>query len=97
MRVYKNKINLIFYLVCVDESLANGELSRRRSFEMNADKCAGHRGVAGQEEGLALLEETIEAVANGVGAQIGPIVSHSDDDAGGLIVACRDTEMKCLI
>jgi len=61
---------------------------------MNADKCTGHRGVAGQEEGFALLEEAVEAVADGVGAQIGPVVSHSDDDAGGLIVACRHAEMN---
>jgi hypothetical protein len=82
------------YLVCVDESLANGELGWRRRLEMNADKCTGHRGVAGQEEGFALLEEAVEAVADGVGAQIGPVVSYSDDDAGGLIVACRHAEMK---
>ena len=35
-----------------------------------------------QEEGSALLDATSESVADGVGAQVRPVVSDSDDDGG---------------
>lgn len=45
---------------------------------MHADECSGHRRVAGQEERLAFFDEPGEAVADWVGAQVGPVVAHTD-------------------
>ncbi len=50
------------------------------TLEVYGDERAGHGRVAGEEEGAALLEGAGEAVADGVHAQVGPVVAHAHHD-----------------
>lgn len=52
---------------------------------MDADEGARHGRVAGEEERLAFLEETREAVTDGVGTEIGSVVAHAHDDHRWLV------------
>lgn len=74
-------------LVGVHEGLANGQRIWGAVFEVNADKGAGHGRIAGQKQRLTGLQETREAIADGICAQIGTIVAHADH-YGGRFVAC---------
>lgn len=80
-------------LVRVDEGLAQGQLHRegRRGgrLQVDRDEGPGHRRVAGQEQRLALLQRSGEPVADGVGAQVGPVVAHPDDYGPRYSVVCK--------
>lgn len=82
-------------LVSVDEGLADGQLTGSGSLQVNGHKSTGHWGIAGQEEGLSLLNQSSEAVADRVDSQVWSVVSYSDDDGGWFVFTCgqmRDTE-----
>ena len=49
-------------LVRVHEGLADGEGDPGRPLEVDADKGARHRGVAGQEQGPSLLHHTSKSI-----------------------------------
>lgn len=53
---------------------------------MNGHERSGHGWVAGQEQRLSLLQGTGEPVADGVGAQVRSVVSHSYDYRAGYVV-----------
>ncbi len=69
-------------LVGVDEGLADGQRHPRGPLEVDRDEGARHRGVAGEEQRPALLDDAGEAVAHGVDPEVGPVVAHPDDDGG---------------
>lgn len=75
-------------LVGVHESLADGQLAGSGTLQVHRDKSAWHGRIAGQEEGLSLLDETREPVADRVDSQVGAVVAHTNDDSGGLVLAC---------
>lgn len=81
-------------LVRVDERLANRQLAGSRSLQVHRDKSPRHGGIAGQEEGLSLLDETGEPVADGVDAQVRSIISDTNDDCGGFVFACRQSKRR---
>lgn len=64
-------------LICVHKSLAYGKLTGHWYFQVDADKCPGHRRIAWQKQRLAFLYETGESVAYGVCAQVWAVVAYS--------------------
>lgn len=56
---------------------------------MHADESPGHGGVAGQEEGLALLQEAGEPVADRVRAEVRPVVANADHYDCWLVRSCK--------
>lgn len=77
-------------LVSVDECLADGQRTGSVRFEVNGHEGAGHGRIAGQEKGLALFQETGEAIADGICTEVGSVVSDSYDNGGRGIVAWRE-------
>lgn len=86
-----------FYLIGVDERLAQGQLHGNVAFrrlQMHRDEGAGHRRVAGQEKRLTLFQNPGELIADGICSQIRPIVADSDDDlTGSAVCTCRSNEL----
>lgn len=57
---------------------------------MHADEGSRHGRVAGEEQGLALFDEAGEAVADRIGAEVGPVVADAHHDHCWLIGACDE-------
>lgn len=75
-------------LVGVDEGLADGKLALSGGrLQVNTDESARHWGVAREEQGLALLQEPGESVADRVSAQVRPVVAHANDDGRRFVLA----------
>ena len=75
-------MDIVWHLVGVDESFANGEsigllLGR---FQVDADEGAGHRRIAGKEQRPSLVDESRVAIAHSIDAQVGTAVAHSHHD-----------------
>jgi hypothetical protein len=81
------------YLVGVNEGLAQRQLDGERRLggrlQVHRDEGSGHRGVAGQEERLALLEGPGEPIADGVRAEVRSVVAHADDYRPRMSLACN--------
>lgn len=56
---------------------------------MDTDEGAGHWRVAGQEQWLPFFEEAGEPVADGVGAEIRPVVTNTYDYHGRFVGTCQ--------
>lgn len=63
---------------------------------MDGNKSARRRPSAGQKEWLSLLDESMITIAEGIVAQIWPIVSHSDGDGGLLPITCKTKMMMTI-
>jgi len=64
---------------------------------MDAHKGSWHGWVAGQEERLSRLQETREAIADGIRAQIRPVVAHSHHNSGRLVAWELEKELSKLL
>jgi len=84
-------------LIRVDERLANGQRIWGAVLQMDAHKGSWHGWVAGQEERLSRLQETREAIADGIRAQIRPVVAHSHHNSGRLVAWELEKELSKLL
>lgn len=75
-------------MVGVDEGLTDAQRGAARRLQMNRHEGAWGGPGAGQEQRLALLDEAVVAVAQRVGAQVGPVVSNANRNGGLLSIGC---------
>lgn len=61
---------------------------------MDGNECTRHGRIAGQEEGLSLLDEAREPVADRIDSQVRSIISDTNDDCGRFVIACDDVMEK---
>ena len=77
------------YLISIDKSFTDGELTEARSLQVNADKCTRHWWVARQEQRLTLFQLTSKTITDGVCAQVWPIIPHTYHYCCWKIPSCK--------
>lgn len=84
-------------LICVDESLAERQLHRRRvlcrSLQVHGDESTGHRRIARKEERLTLFQWSSEPIADRIRTEIRTVVADPDDYRSGQLFTCGQEKL----
>jgi len=85
------------YLISIDKSFTDGELTETSSLQVNTDECTGHWWVTWQEQRLTLFQLTSKTITDGVCAQVWPIISHTYHYCCWKIPSCKEFHTSFVI
>jgi len=85
------------YLISIDKSFTDGELTEASSLQVNTDECTGHWWVAWQEQRLTLFQLTSKTITDGVRTQVWPIIPHTYHYCCWKIPSCKEFHTSFVI